>query len=112
MEKNKLRQLIKETIREVLAEGKVPDADKKKIIDIMKKKSFLNYRKDFERMGIKVEFTTSPFGMYTLNKKGWKTSIAITHKKHTDDAEYINNDNIAMGELNDLYTDAMKNLGW
>ena len=112
MDQNKLRQLIKETIREVLAEGKVPDADKKKIIDIMRKKSFLNYRKDLERLGIKVEFVSSPFGMYTLNKKGWKTSIAITHKRHTEDAEFINNDNIAMGEMNDLYTNAMKNLGW
>ena len=56
MDPNKLRQLIKETIREVLAEGKVPDSDKKKIIAIMKKKSFLNYRKDLERLGIKVEF--------------------------------------------------------
>ena len=112
MEKNKLRQLIKETIREILSEGKVPDSDKKKIKDIMRKKSFLNYRKDFERMGIKVEFVTSPFGMYTLNKKGWRTSIAITHKKHTDDAEFINNDNIAMGEMNDIYTGAMKALGW
>ena len=112
MKKNELKQLIKETIREVLTEGKVPDADKKKIKDIMKKNSFLNYRKDLERLGIKVEFVTSPFGMYTLNKKGWRTSIAITHKKHTDDAEFINNDNIAMGEMNDIYTDAMKALGW
>ena len=103
MEKNKLRQLIKETIREVLAEGKVPDADKKKIIAIMKKNSFLNYRKDLEKLGIKVEFVTSPFGMYTLNKKGWKTSIVITHKKHTEDAEYINNDNIAIVTLNDRF---------
>ena len=54
MDQKELKQLIKETIREVLTEGKVPDADKKKIKDIMKKNSFLNYRKDFERMGIKV----------------------------------------------------------
>ena len=112
MDNDKLRQFIKETIREVLAEGKVPDADKKKIIDIMRKKSFLNYRKDLERLGIKVDFVTSPFGMYTLNKKGWKTSIAITHKRHASDWEYLNNDNIAMGEMNDLYSNAMKNLGW
>ena len=112
MKKNELKQLIKETIREVLAEGKVPDSDKKKIIAIMKKKSFLNYRKDLERLGIKVEFVTSPFGMYTLNKTGWKTSIAITHKNHASDWEYINNENIAMGEMNDIYSNAMKNLGW
>ena len=112
MEKNELKQLIKETIREILSEGKVPDSDKKKIINIMKKNSFLNYRKDLEKLGIKVDYDHSPFGMYTLNKKGWKTSIVITHKKHTEDAEYINNDNIAMGETNTLYKDAMKNLGW
>ena len=112
MDQKELKQLIKETIREILAEGKVPDSDKKKIIAIMKKNSFLNYRKDLERLGIKVEFVTSPFGMYTLNKKGWRTSIAITHKRHTEDAEFINNDNIAMGETNTIYQDAMKNLGW
>lgn len=112
MDKDKLRQFIKATIQEVITEGRVPDADKKKIVDIMKEKSFLNYRKDLEKMGIKVEFTSSPFGMYMLNKKGWKTSIAITHKKNTDDAEFINNDNIAMGEMNNIYTNAMKNLGW
>jgi hypothetical protein len=78
----------------------------------MKKNSFLNYRKDLERLGIKVEFSSSPFGLYMLNKKGWKTSIAISHKRHTEEAEYINNDNIAMGEMNTIYTDAMKNLGW
>ena len=112
MEKNELRQLIKETIREILSEGKVPDSDKKKIIAIMKKRSFLNYRKDLEKLGIELDFVTSPFTMYTLNKKGWKTSIVITHKKHTEDAEFINNDNIAMGETNTIYKDAMKALGW
>ena len=112
MDQKELKQLIKETILEVLTEGKVPDADKKKIKDIMKKNSFLNYRKDLEKLGIKVDYDHSPFGMYTLNKKGWKTSIVITHKKHTEDAEFINYDNIAMGETNTIYKDAMKALGW
>lgn len=70
----------------------------------MRSKSFLNYRDDFEKLGMKVDFATSPFPYYKITSRKWGSdSIYITNKKNVgDDAEYISNDNIAMGELTEI----------
>ena len=88
-----------------------------KIIKVMRSKSFMNYRKDLEKQGIKVDFATSPFAYYKLTHRKWgkksdgkERAIYITSKKNVgDDAEYISNDNIAMGELTEIVQETMFN---
>ena len=84
----------------------------------MRSKSFMNYRKDLEKQGIKVDFATSPFAYYKLTNRKWgknsdgkERAIYITSKQNVvgDDAEYISNDNIAMGELNENSQESMFN---
>jgi hypothetical protein len=82
-----------------------------KIIKVMRKKSFLNYRDDLEKLGMKVDFATSPFAYYKITSRKWGSdSIYITSKQNVgSDAEYISNDNIAMGELTEIVQETMFN---
>ena len=100
-----------ENSKPIVEGGGIPKPDKMKIIKVMRSKSFMNYRKDLEKQGIKVEFATSPFAYYKLTHRKWgkksdgkDRAIYITSKKNVgNDAEYISNDNIAMGELMKMY---------
>jgi len=88
---------------------RIDKSDKMKIIKVMRKKSFLNYRDDLEKLGMKVDFATSPFAYYKITSRKWGSdSIYITSKQNVgDDAEYISNDNIAMGELTEIVQETM-----
>ena len=100
----------------VEADG-VPKSEKMKIIKVMRGTSFLNYRDGLEKQGIKVEFATSPFSYYRLTHRKWgkkndgkERAIYITSKRNAgDDAEYISNDNIAMGELTESVRETLFN---
>ena len=83
---------------------RIDKSEKMKIIKVMRKKSFLNYRDDLEKLGMKVDFATSPFAYYKITSRKWGSdSIYITSKKNVgSDAEYISNYNIAMGELTEF----------
>jgi len=106
-----------ENSKPIVEGGAIPKPDKMKIIKVMRSKSFMNYRKDLEKQGIKVEFATSPFAYYKLTHRKWgknsdgkERAIYITSKQNVgDDAEYISNDNIAMGELNENSQESMFN---
>ena len=92
-----------------IVEHGVPKPEKMKIVKVMRGTSFLNYRDGLEKHGMKVEFETSPYPYYRITHRKWGKSSAgkeraiyITNKRNAgDDAEYISNDNIAMGELNE-----------
>lgn len=88
---------------------RIDKSEKMKIIKVMRKKSFLNYRDDLEKLGMKVDFATSPFAYYKITSRKWGSdSIYITSKQNVgDDAEYISNDNIAMGELTEIVQETM-----
>ena len=90
---------------------RIDKSEKMKIIKVMRKKSFLNYRDDLEKLGMKVDFATSPFSYYKITHRKWGSdSIYITSKKNVgSDAEYISNDNIAMGELTEIVQETMFN---
>ena len=90
---------------------RIDKSEKMKIIKGMRKKSFLNYRDDLEKLGMKVDFATSPFSYYKITSRKWGSdSIYITSKKNVgSDAEYISNDNIAMGELTEIVQETMFN---
>ena len=90
---------------------RIDKSEKMKIIKVMRKNSFLNYRDDLEKLGMKVEFATSPFAYYKITHRKWGSdSIYITSKKNVgSDAEYISNDNIAMGELTEIVQETMFN---
>ena len=90
---------------------RIDKSEKMKIIKVMRKKSFLNYRDDLEKLGMKVDFATSPFAYYKITSRKWGSdSIYITSKKNVgSDAEYISNDNIAMGELTEIVQETMFN---
>ena len=90
---------------------RIDKSEKMKIIKVMRKKSFLNYRDDLEKLGMKVDFATSPFSYYKITSRKWGSdSIYITSKKNVgSDAEYISNDNIAMGELTEIVQETMFN---
>ena len=90
---------------------RIDKSEKMKIIKVMRKKSFLNYRDDLEKLGMKVDFATSPFAYYKITSRKWgRDSIYITSKQNVgDDAEYISNDNIAMGELTEIVQETMFN---
>ena len=90
---------------------RIDKSEKMKIIKVMRKKSFMNYRDDLEKLGMKVDFATSPFAYYKITSRKWGSdSIYITSKKNVgDDAEYISNDNIAMGELTEIVQETMFN---
>ena len=90
---------------------RIDKSEKMKIIKVMRKKSFLNYRDDLEKLGMKVDFATSPFSYYKITHRKWGSdSIYITSKKNVgSDAEYISNDNIAMGELTEFVQETMFN---
>lgn len=98
-----------ENFKSIVEGGGIPKPDKMKIIKVMRSTSFMNYRKDLEKQGIKVDFATSPFAYYKLTHRKWgkksdgkERAIYITSKRNAgDDAEYISNDNIAMGELSE-----------
>lgn len=98
-----------------IVEHGVPKPEKMKIIKVMRGTSFLNYRDGLEKQGMKVEFATSPFPYYRLTHRKWgkkpdgkERAIYITNKKNAgDDAEYISNDNIAMGELTEIVQETM-----
>ena len=83
---------------------RIDKSEKMKIIKVMRSKSFMNYRDDLEKLGMKVDFATSPFAYYKITSRKWGSdSIYITSKKNVgSDAEYISNDNIAMGELTEI----------
>ena len=106
-----------ENSKPIVEGGAIPKPDKLKIIKVMRSKSFMNYRKDLEKQGIKVDFATSPFAYYKLTHRKWgknsdgkERAIYITSKQNVgDDAEYISNDNIAMGELNENSQESMFN---
>ena len=106
-----------ENSKSIVEGGGIPKPDKMKIIKVMRSKSFMNYRKDLEKQGIKVDFATSPFAYYKLTHRKWgkksdgkERAIYITSKKNVgSDAEYISNDNIAMGELNENVQESMFN---
>lgn len=106
-----------ENSKSIVEGGGIPKPDKMKIIKVMRSKSFMNYRKDLEKQGIKVEFATSPFAYYKLTHRKWgkksdgkERAIYITSKKNVgNDAEYISNDNIAMGELTEIVQESMFN---
>lgn len=90
---------------------RIDKSEKVKIIKVMRKKSFLNYRDDLEKLGMKVDFATSPFAYYKITNRKWGSdSIYITSKKNVgSDAEYIGKDNIAMGELTEIVQETMFN---
>ena len=90
---------------------RIDKSEKMKIIKVMRSKSFLNYRDDLEKLGMKVDFATSPFAYYKITSRKWGSdSIYITSKKNVgSDAEYISNDNIAMGELTEIVQETMFN---
>ncbi len=90
---------------------RIDKSEKMKIIKMMRKKSFLNYRDDLEKLGMKVDFATSPFAYYKITSRKWGSdSIYITSKQNVgSDAEYISNDNIAMGELTEIVQETMFN---
>jgi hypothetical protein len=90
---------------------RIDKSEKMKIIKVMRKKSFLNYRDDLEKLGMKVDFATSPFAYYKITSRKWGSdSIYITSKQNVgSDAEYISNDNIAMGELTEIVQETMFN---
>ena len=106
-----------ENPKPIVEGGAIPKPDKMKIIKVMRSTSFMNYRKDLEKQGIKVDFATSPFAYYKLTHRKWgknsdgkDRAIYITSKKNVgDDAEYISKDNIAMGELNENSQESMFN---
>lgn len=106
-----------ENSKSIVEGGGIPKPDKMKIIKVMRGTSFLNYRKDLEKQGIKVDFATSPFPYYKLTHRKWgkksdgkERAIYITSKQNVgDDAEYISNDNIAMGELSEIVQESMFN---
>jgi hypothetical protein len=106
-----------ENSKSIVEGGDIPKPDKMKIIKVMRSKSFMNYRKDLEKQGIKVDFATSPFPYYKLTQRKWgkksdgkERAIYITSKQNVgDDAEYISNDNIAMGELSENVQEIMFN---
>ena len=106
-----------ENCKPIVEGGNIPKPDKMKIIKVMRSKSFMNYRKDLEKQGIKVDFATSPFAYYRLTHRKWgkksdgkERAIYITSKQNVgDDAEYISNDNIAMGELTEIVQETMFN---
>ena len=99
----------------IVESGGIPKPEKMKIIKVMRSKSFMNYRKDLEKQGMKVDFATSPFPYYKLTHRKWgkksdgkDRAIYITSKQNVgDDAEYISNDNIAMGELTENIQNTM-----
>ena len=90
---------------------RIDKSEKMKIIKVMRSKSFMNYRDDLEKLGMKVDFATSPFAYYKITSRKWGSdSIYITSKKNVgSDAEYISNDNIAMGELTEIVQETMFN---
>jgi hypothetical protein len=90
---------------------RIDKSEKMKIIKVMRKKSFMNYRDDLEKLGMKVDFATSPFAYYRITSRKWGSdSIYITSKQNVgSDAEYISNDNIAMGELTEIVQETMFN---
>ena len=90
---------------------RIDKSEKMKIIKVMRKKSFLNYRDDLEKLGMKVDFSFSPFPYYKITSRKWGSdSIYITNKQNVgSDAEYISNDNIAMGELTEIVQETMFN---
>jgi hypothetical protein len=90
---------------------RIDKSEKMKIIKVMRSKSFMNYRDDLEKLGMKVDFATSPFAYYKITHRKWGSdSIYITSKKNVgSDAEYISNDNIAMGELTEIVQETMFN---
>ena len=90
---------------------RIDKSEKMKIIKVMRKKSFLNYRDDLEKLGMKVDFSFSPFPYYKITHRKWGSdSIYITNKQNVGDgAEYISNDNIAMGELTEIVQETMFN---
>ena len=98
-----------ENSKPIVEGGGIPKPDKMKIIKVMRGASFLNYRKDLEKLGMKVDFATSPFPYYKITNRKWgknsegkDRAIYITHKKNAgDNTEYVSNDSIAMGELNE-----------
>ena len=104
-----------ENSRPIVEGGGIPKPEKMKIIKVMRSKSFMNYRKDLEKQGMKVDFATSPFPYYKLTHRKWgkksdgkDRAIYITSKQNVgDDAEYISNDNIAMGELTENIQNTM-----
>jgi len=106
-----------ENSKSIVEGGAIPKPDKMKIIKVMRSKSFMNYRKDLEKQGIKVDFATSPFAYYKLTHRKWgknsdgkERAIYITSKQNVgDDAEYVSNDNIAMGELTEIVQETMFN---
>ena len=87
-----------------------------KIVKVMRNNSFLNYRDGLEKHGMKVEFSTSPFAHYRITHRKWgkrkdgkESSIFITSKRNVgSDAEYVSNDNVAMGELTEAISEKMK----
>lgn len=100
-----------------IVEHGVPKPEKMKIIKVMRGTSFLNYRDGLEKHGMKVEFETSPYPYYRITHRKWgknssgkERAIYITNKRNAgDDAEYISNDNIAMGELSETVQETMFN---
>jgi hypothetical protein len=90
---------------------RIDKSEKMKIIKVMRSKSFMNYRDDLEKLGMKVDFALSPFAYYKITSRKWGSdSIYITSKKNVgSDAEYISNDNIAMGELTEIVQETMFN---
>ena len=70
---------------------RIDKSEKMKIIKVMRKKSFMNYRDDLEKLGMKVDFATSPFAYYKITSRKWGSdSIYITSKKNVgSDAEYM-----------------------
>ena len=100
-----------------IVEHGVPKPEKMKIVKVMRGTSFLNYRDGLEKHGMKVEFETSPYPYYRITHRKWgknsagkERAIYITNKRNAgDDAEYISNDNIAMGELSETVQEAMFN---
>ena len=101
----------------IIIESGISKSEKMKIVKVMRNNSFLNYRDDLEKHGMKVEFSTSPFSHYRITHRKWgkrkdgkESSIFITSKRNVgDDAEYISNDNIAMGELTEIVQETMFN---
>ena len=86
-----------ENSKSIVEGGAIPKPDKMKIIKVMRSKSFMNYRKDLEKQGMKVDFATSPFPYYKLTHRKWgkksdgkDRAIYITSKQNVgDDAEYL-----------------------
>ena len=101
----------------LIVEVGIPKPEKMKIVKVMRSNSFLNFRDGLEKHGMKVEFATSPFPYYRITHRKWgkkpngkERAVYITNKKNAgDDAEYISNDNIAMGELTESVQETMFN---